>query len=95
MMRVDPTTCSRHRPAHNGDRRAGGPALPGVLGRAPFLRNYLAFIFWFWLWGPVGAVLSTPIVLVAMVAQEEFARYRKAQLDEVARPPAEPAPQAA
>jgi len=43
---------------------------------SPFL-VFIAFIFWLWLWGPVGAVLSTPIVIVAMVAQEEFARYRR------------------
>lgn len=43
---------------------------------SPFL-VFIGFIFWLWLWGPVGAVLSTPIVIVAMVAQEEFARYRR------------------
>ncbi|RYE30099.1 MAG: AI-2E family transporter [Hyphomicrobiales bacterium] len=43
---------------------------------SPFL-VFVAFIFWLWLWGPVGAVLSTPIVIVVMVAQEEFARYRR------------------
>lgn len=43
---------------------------------SPFL-VFIAFIFWLWLWGPIGAVLSTPIVIVAMVAQEEFARYRR------------------
>lgn len=48
---------------------------------SPFL-VFIAFIFWLWLWGPVGAVLSTPILLVAMVAQEEFARYRAAQAEE-------------
>lgn len=31
---------------------------------SPFL-VFIAFIFWLWLWGPVGAVLSTPIVIVA------------------------------
>lgn len=45
---------------------------------SPFL-VFIAFIFWLWLWGPVGAVLSTPIVIVAMVAQEESARYRRDQ----------------
>ncbi|HEV2556578.1 MAG TPA: AI-2E family transporter [Bosea sp. (in: a-proteobacteria)] len=50
---------------------------------SPFL-VFIGFIFWLWLWGPVGAVLSTPILLVAMVAQEEFARYRAAQADEQA-----------
>ncbi|MFJ5369114.1 AI-2E family transporter [Bosea sp. CER48] len=43
---------------------------------SPFL-VFISFIFWLWLWGPIGAVLATPIVIVAMVAQEEFARYRR------------------
>ncbi len=43
---------------------------------SPFL-VFIAFIFWLWLWGPIGAVLSTPIVIVGVVAQEEFARYRR------------------
>jgi predicted PurR-regulated permease PerM len=50
---------------------------------SPFL-VFIAFIFWLWLWGPVGAVLSTPIVIVAMVAQEEFARYRREKAKEEA-----------
>jgi predicted PurR-regulated permease PerM len=50
---------------------------------SPFL-VFIAFIFWLWLWGPVGAVLSTPIVIVAMVAQEEFARYRREKAREEA-----------
>ena len=58
---------------------------PVFVGRtltvSPFL-VFIGFIFWLWLWGPAGAVLSTPILLVAMVAQEEFARYRKTQLDD-------------
>ena len=51
---------------------------------SPFL-VFIGFIFWLWLWGPVGAVLSTPILLVAMVAQEEFARYRAVQAEEQAQ----------
>jgi len=43
---------------------------------SPFL-VFIAFIFWLWLWGPIGAVLSTPIVIVGVVAQEEFARYHR------------------
>ncbi|MCO5090321.1 AI-2E family transporter [Bosea sp. (in: a-proteobacteria)] len=50
---------------------------------SPFL-VFIAFIFWLWLWGPVGAVLSTPILIVAMVAQEEFARYRRQKAREEA-----------
>lgn len=59
---------------------------------SPFL-VFIGFIFWLWLWGPVGAVLSTPIVIVAMVAQEEFARYRreKAKAEAEEAPAPEPA----
>lgn len=63
----------------------GNAVTPVFVGRgltiSPFL-IFIAFIFWLWLWGPVGAVLSTPIVLVGLVAQEEFARYRRAQAEE-------------
>jgi len=63
----------------------GNAITPVFVGRrltvSPFL-VFIGFIFWLWLWGPVGAVLSTPILLVAMVAQEEFARYRAAQAEE-------------
>lgn len=63
----------------------GNLVMPLFVGRrltvSPFL-VFIGFIFWLWLWGPIGAVLSTPILLVAMVAQEEFARYRKAQIEE-------------
>lgn len=63
----------------------GNAVTPVFVGRrltvSPFL-VFVAFIFWLWLWGPVGAVLSTPIVLVALVAQEEFARYRRMVAEE-------------
>lgn len=63
----------------------GNAVTPVFVGRSltvsPFL-VFIGFIFWLWLWGPIGAVLSTPILLVAMVAQEEFARYRTAQAKE-------------
>lgn len=57
---------------------------PLVIGRkltiSPFL-VFISFIFWLWLWGPIGAVLSTPILLVGLLAREEIANYRKAQQD--------------
>lgn len=63
----------------------GNAVTPVFVGRgltvSPFL-IFIAFIFWLWLWGPVGAVLSTPIVLVGLVAQEELAKYRRAQAEE-------------
>ena len=48
---------------------------------SPFL-VFIGFIFWLWLWGPVGAVLATPIIIVGIVAQEEFARYRLEKVKE-------------
>lgn len=63
---------------------------------SPFL-VFISFIFWLWLWGPIGAVLSTPILLVGLVAREEFIKYRKAALEteaenEVAAPASGTAP---
>lgn len=63
----------------------GNLVTPLVVGRSmtvsPFL-VFTGFLFWLWLWGPAGAVLSTPILLVAMVGREEFVAYRKAQAEE-------------
>jgi predicted PurR-regulated permease PerM len=71
----------------------GNAVTPVFVGRSltvsPFL-VFIGFIFWLWLWGPVGAVLSTPILLVAMVAQEEFVAYRQAQLEDESGEPALP-----
>ncbi|WP_332680808.1 AI-2E family transporter [Bosea sp. (in: a-proteobacteria)] len=59
----------------------GNAVTPVFVGRrltiSPFL-VFISFIFWLWLWGPIGAVLSTPILLVALVAREEFVQYRQA-----------------
>jgi predicted PurR-regulated permease PerM len=67
----------------------GNAVTPVFVGRrltiSPFL-VFIGFIFWLWLWGPVGAVLSTPILLVAMVAQEEFAAYRQTLAEEADAP---------
>ena len=63
----------------------GNLVTPLVVGRSmtvsPFL-VFTGFLFWLWMWGPAGAVLSTPILLVAMVAREEFVAYREAQAEE-------------
>jgi predicted PurR-regulated permease PerM len=45
---------------------------------SPFL-VFLSFVFWLWLWGPIGAVLSTPLLLVILVAQEAIVNYRAAK----------------
>jgi predicted PurR-regulated permease PerM len=48
-------------------------ATPSLIGRrltvSPFM-VFLSFVFWLWLWGPVGAVLSTPLLLIGMVMLE-------------------------
>jgi predicted PurR-regulated permease PerM len=62
----------------------GNLVTPLVIGRkltiSPFL-VFISFVFWLWLWGPVGAVLSTPILLVGLVAREEFVNWRRASLE--------------
>lgn len=69
----------------------GNLVMPLFVGRrltvSPFL-VFISFIVWLWLWGPIGAMLSTPMLLIAMVAQEEFARYRRAQAQEQDTQPA-------
>lgn len=44
---------------------------PSIMGRrlalAP-LTVFLALIFWTWLWGPIGAFLAVPLLIVALVA---------------------------
>jgi predicted PurR-regulated permease PerM len=32
------------------------------------LTVFLALVFWTWLWGPVGAFLSVPLLIVGKVA---------------------------
>lgn len=56
---------------------------PIAVGRrltlSPFLL-FVSFVFWLWLWGPAGAILSTPIMLVATVAFETLAAYRESEV---------------
>lgn len=58
----------------------GNVITPIAVGRrltvSPFL-VFLSFIFWLWLWGPFGAILSTPILLVATVGIEATLAYRR------------------
>lgn len=62
----------------------GNLVTPLVIGSrltiSPFL-VFISFVFWLWLWGPVGAVLSTPILLIGLVAREEFVNWRIAALE--------------
>jgi predicted PurR-regulated permease PerM len=56
---------------------------PTAIGRRLTLSPFLvlvSFIFWLWLWGPVGAILSTPILLLATLAIEIQTAYRTAEV---------------
>ncbi len=54
----------------------GNVVTPLAVGRRltvnPFL-VFMSFVFWLWLWGPVGAFLATPILLVGTLSFEAYA----------------------
>lgn len=76
----------------------GNLVTPLVIGSrltiSPFL-VFISFIFWLWLWGPIGAVLSTPILLIGLVAREEFVNWRRASQEADRQEPAMAAAEAA
>jgi predicted PurR-regulated permease PerM len=48
---------------------------PGVMGRRLTLNPltvFLALIFWTWLWGPVGAFIAVPLLIVALVVTQHL-----------------------
>ena len=57
---------------------------PAIVGRQVLnlhpLAIFLGIAFWAWLWGPVGAFLATPILIVARVALEHLYPRQKAEL---------------
>jgi predicted PurR-regulated permease PerM len=44
---------------------------PGILGRR-FTMNpltvFTSLVFWTWMWGPVGAFLAAPLLIMSLVA---------------------------
>lgn len=49
--------------------------VPNVVGRQLLLHPlavFLSLAFWAWLWGPIGALLATPILIVAMVSLDHL-----------------------
>ena len=53
---------------------------PAIVGRRVLnlhpLAIFLSIAFWSWLWGPVGAFLATPILIMARVALAHSIRAR-------------------
>jgi predicted PurR-regulated permease PerM len=50
---------------------------PKVMGRTLGLSPLvvlLAMVFWGWLWGPIGALLSVPLTMIAKISMENSAR---------------------
>jgi predicted PurR-regulated permease PerM len=50
-------------------------ATPTIMGRELTINPFAIFIsvaFWTWLWGPFGALLATPILIVVLVALRAF-----------------------
>jgi len=53
---------------------------PNILGRSLTLNPLviiLSLLFWGWLWGPVGALLAVPILVIAKTVCEHIERLRK------------------
>jgi predicted PurR-regulated permease PerM len=48
---------------------------PNIVGRNLSLSPsivFLALAFWTWLWGPIGAFLATPILIIGLVVSKRF-----------------------
>jgi len=58
---------------------------PNVIGRRMTLDPgvvFLALVFWTWLWGPVGALLATPLLIAGTVTFSHLFPQHKIQLPE-------------
>jgi predicted PurR-regulated permease PerM len=57
---------------------------PTIIGRRVLnlhpLAVFLSIAFWAWLWGPVGAFLATPILIIARVVLMHLYPHQKAEL---------------
>jgi predicted PurR-regulated permease PerM len=57
--------------------------VPTIIGRQLLLHPlavFLSLAFWAWLWGPIGALLATPILIMAMVATHHLYPRNKSVL---------------
>ena len=58
---------------------------PMIVGRRLELNALAVFIalaFWTWLWGPMGAFLSSPLLIVALIVKEHLMPSDAPQLPE-------------
>ena len=67
---------------YNQEGYADLPGLfsPNILGRSLTLNPLviiLSLLFWGWLWGPVGALLAVPILVIAKTVCEHVERLQK------------------
>ena len=56
---------------------------PTIIGRRLALNAlavFLALAFWTWLWGPLGAFLSSPLLIVALILKEHLVPVNSPQL---------------
>jgi predicted PurR-regulated permease PerM len=56
---------------------------PTIIGRRLALNALavlLALAFWTWLWGPMGAFLSSPLLIVALILKEHLLPQDSPQL---------------
>jgi predicted PurR-regulated permease PerM len=56
---------------------------PTIIGRRLALNALAVFLglaFWTWLWGPMGAFLSSPILIVGIILKEHLAPVNSPQL---------------
>src|SRR5258708_4967646 len=58
---------------------------PTIVGRRLALNAlavFMALAFWTWLWGPMGAFLSSPLLIVALILKEHLMPVDSPQLPE-------------
>jgi len=68
--RLSEAAIAADRPAPVRPRAIARHTTPSLVGRrltlSPFL-VFLALVFWTWLWGPIGAFLAVPLLIVSIV----------------------------
>jgi len=58
---------------------------PTIVGRKLALNALAVFVmlaFWTWLWGPMGAFLSSPLLIVGLIVKEHLMPSDQPQLPE-------------